>query len=177
GSSIYEITEANELDTPNLVVGQALVIPIIGQYYFVQQGDSLYSIAQKFGLSFEELASINNIPVYATLQIGLRLYIPLRSKTAITSFAYIEPMGESVSPVLENAARKHTPSLTFLALFSYRVNRDGTLTPPVLNELPTIAEENRSQLSLVVSNLEEGSFSSELVHIVLTVQAVRNRLI
>src|SRR5699024_3636046 len=49
--------------------------------------------------------------------------------------------------------------------------------PPVLNELPTIAEENRSQLSLVVSNLEEGSFSSELVHIVLTVQAVRNRLI
>ena len=38
------IIEANELETPgNLVVGQALVIPIVGQFYFVQPGDSLYS--------------------------------------------------------------------------------------------------------------------------------------
>ncbi|MYL60158.1 LysM peptidoglycan-binding domain-containing protein, partial [Virgibacillus halodenitrificans] len=51
-TSSQQIINANELDAPNnLVVGQALVIPIIGQFYFVKQGDTLYSIGQQFGIS------------------------------------------------------------------------------------------------------------------------------
>src|SRR5699024_9182202 len=77
----------------------------------------------------------------------------------------------------EEAARESAPLLTFLAPFSYRVNRDGTLTAPPLNSLQTIAAENNTALSFVITNLEEGSFSSELAHIILTVQAVQNKLI
>ncbi|GAE47575.1 spore cortex-lytic enzyme [Mesobacillus boroniphilus JCM 21738] len=41
GSSVADIAEANELPNPNnLVVGQAMVIPIVGSFYFVQPGDS-----------------------------------------------------------------------------------------------------------------------------------------
>lgn len=51
------IAEANQLPNPDrLVQGQAIVIPIVGSYYFVQPGDSLYSISQRFGLSYQELA-------------------------------------------------------------------------------------------------------------------------
>ena len=101
------ITNANELDAPNdLVIGQALVIPIFGQFYFVQQGDSLYSIANRFGMTYQELATINNISPEMTLPIGLRIYIPPRAKRAITSYAYIEPFGDTVSETLENAAAK-----------------------------------------------------------------------
>ncbi|WP_164215638.1 glycoside hydrolase family 18 protein [Virgibacillus sp. YIM 98842] len=172
------IIDANELETPDqLVVGQALVIPITGQYYFVQPGDSLFSIGQTFGISYEELAQINAIPVNNILPIGLRLYIPPREKRAIQSNAYIEPIGESVSETLENAAAKAAPYLTFLAIFSYRVNRDGTLTPPPLNGLVETANANDTALMLVVTNLEEGAFSEELGHIILTVQAVQNTLL
>src|SRR5690625_3388496 len=111
------------------------------------------------------------------LPVGFRLYIPPRPKSSITSFGYIEPIGDTVSPVLENAAEKNTPFLTYLAPFSYRVNRDGSLTAPPLDRFREIAENNNAYLSFVVTNLEEGTFSSELVHIILTVQAVQNRLI
>lgn len=176
-TSIFSISEANELETPNLVVGQSLVIPIVGRYYFVQPGDTLFTIGQQFNISIEELARINNIQINAVLPVGFRLYIPPRPKTTITSFGYIEPIGDSVSPVLENAAKKNTPLLTFLAPFSYRVNRDGSLTSPPLDRFREIAENNRTNLSFVVTNLEGGTFSSELIHIILTVQAVQNRLI
>src|SRR5699024_8380339 len=118
-----------------------------------------------------------HIPIEMPLPIGLRLYIPPVAKTMLQSLAYIEPIGQSVSSALEEAARESAPLLTFLAPFSYRVNRDGTLTAPPLNSLQTIAAENNTALSFVITNLEEGSFSSELAHIILTVQAVQNKLI
>ncbi len=176
-TSVPVISEANELTTPNLVVGQALVIPIVGQYYFVQPGDSLFSIAQQFTMSFEVLARVNQVSITAPLPIGLRLYIPPLPKQSITSFGYIEPIGETVSEALENTANMHTPLLTFLAPFSYRVNRDGTLDPPPLNQFLEIAEQNNAFASLVVTNLEGPTFNSELAHIILTVQAVQNTLI
>lgn len=176
-TSITAITEANELETPNLVVGQALVIPIIGQYYFVQVGDSLFSIAEQFSTSIEILARVNNILPSMTLPVGLRLYIPPNLRPSVTSLGYIEPIGDTVSPYLESVAEMNTPLLTYLAPFSYRVNRDGSLTPPPLNRFKEIAKEHNTRLSLVITNLEGPSFSSELAHIILTVQAVQNRLI
>ena len=176
-TSIFAISEANELDVPNLVVGQALVIPIVGQYYYIQPGDTLISVGRQFNISVEELARINHIQLDRVLPIGFRLYIPPKPKPSITSLGYIEPIGDTVSTVLENSAEKNTPFLTFLAPFSYRANRDGTLTPPPLNRFQKIAENNEADLSFVVTNLEGDRFSSELVHIILTVQAVQNRLI
>ncbi|RDW15272.1 spore gernimation protein [Oceanobacillus arenosus] len=177
-SSVNSIIAANELDTPSeLVVGQALVIPIVGQFYFVQPGDTLYSIASSFGMTVQELARINNIGVNNPLSVGFRLYIPPLPKRAITSNAYIEPSGETVSTTLENAATKTTPYLTYLAHFSYSVNRDGSLNAPPIGNLKTIANRNNTALMLVLTNLEDGSFNSDLMHIILTVQAVQNTLL
>ncbi|MFD1362616.1 LysM peptidoglycan-binding domain-containing protein [Lentibacillus salinarum] len=178
GTSTGDLIDANELDAPNqLVVGQTLVIPIVGQIYFVQQGDTLYSIARRFGLSVEELAQINQIPVDSTLSVGTRLYIPEQPKPAITANAYIEPTGESVSQTLINSATKAAPYLTYLAPFSYQVNRDGTLQAPPLDNFAQIAANQNAAMMLVITNLEEGQFSRELGHIILTVQAVQNTLL
>ncbi len=178
GANPSDVIDANELDTPNnLVVGQSLVIPISGEFYVVQPGDSLYSIAQRFNMSYQQLAQINNIQVGNILSVGQRLYIPARPQPEITVNAYIEPTGDDVSQTLVNSAQKTAPYLTYLAPFSYRVNRDGTLTAPPLDNFKQIAAAENVSLMLVVTNLEEGAFSRDLGHIILTVQAVQNTLL
>ncbi|GIO24277.1 LysM peptidoglycan-binding domain-containing protein [Oceanobacillus sp. J11TS1] len=178
GSSVQDIINANELNAPNqLVIGQALVIPIIGEFYFVQPGDTLSSVAARFNISVEELATVNGMNANQIIYPGFRLYIPPGPKEPITSNAYIEPMGEEVSQTLETAARNYTPFLTYLGLFSYRINRDGTLTAPPTGNLIQTARENGASIMMSVTNLEGGEFSTEVGHIILTVQAVQNRLL
>lgn len=178
GATTTALIDANELDTPNdLVVGQALVIPIIGQFYFVQPGDSLYSIAQKFSKSYQQLAQINQIPIDNILSVGLRLYIPPQPKREITSNAYIEPHGQTVSQPLINATTNNTPFLTYLSPFSYTVNDDGTLNPPPLDKFKQTAATNNTALMLAVTNLRDGQFSTELGRIILTNQTVQNQLL
>lgn len=177
-TTVNDIVRANEIPDPNqLVVGQTLVIPIIGRFYWVQPGDSLWSISQRFGISYQELANINRIPLNRPLQIGMRLYIPPLPKLTKEFNAYVEPFGETVSQNLEDSARNAAPYLTYLSPFSFRVQRDGTLVDPPLNEFPAIARENNNVLVMVVTNLEEGGFSDELGQIILNNQEVQTNLL
>jgi spore germination protein len=178
GSTVEDIVEANEIPNPNnLVVGQTLVIPIIGSFYWVQPGDSLYSIARRFNLTYQELARINQIPVTKPLRVGLRLYIPPRPKYRAEVNAYVEPRGTTVAPALETAAREAAPYLTYLAPFSYQALRDGSLREPLLNNFPAIAEANNNTLMMVITNQENDQFSDELGRIILNDMAVQNRFL
>ncbi|MBS4201444.1 glycoside hydrolase family 18 protein [Bacillus sp. FJAT-49732] len=169
------ISEANDLPNPDkLVVGQALVIPIVGSFYWVKSGDSLWSIGRKFGIPYEELARINGIQVNQPIYVGLRLYIPEKPKSDREFNAYVEPLGKTVSPTLETSARQAAPYLTYLSPFGYLAKKDGSLTAPPLNNFPSIASANRNTLVMVVANQEAGQFSSELGHVLLTNQQVQN---
>lgn len=107
GTTVDDIIKANEIPNPNnLVVGQTLVVPIIGRFYWVQPGDSLWSISRKFNISVQELANVNRISLNQPLQIGFRLYIPQGLKPRAEFNGYVEPRGTSVAPILENSARK-----------------------------------------------------------------------
>ncbi len=177
-TTVQDIVTTNEIQNPNqLVVGQALVIPIIGSFYWVQPGDSLYSIANKFGINYRTLARVNNISPDQPLPIGLRLYIPPQLKRNAEVNAYVEPTGGTVSPYLEQSARESAPYLTYLAPFSYQIQRDGSLKAPLLNNFLQIARENGATLMMVVTNLEEGKFSNELGKIILTNEEVQNTLL
>jgi spore germination protein len=177
GVPLQIVAQANQIPDPSqLVVGQALVIPITGQYVWVQPGDTLFRIAQRFGISWQELARVNAIPAGATLQVGTRLYIPKRPEPMVEVNAYIEPRGE-VSAREKEVVRAAAPYLTYLAPFSFRINRDGTLTPPALDDLPAIARNFGVINMMVVSNLEEGQFSSELGRLILNDEALSDKLI
>ncbi|BFT68897.1 LysM peptidoglycan-binding domain-containing protein [Paenibacillus sp. P36] len=178
GVSVDTIAAANEM-TPSqsLVIGQALVIPIVGSYYWVQPGESLYSIVHKLGLDLHELASINGLTLYQPLPVGFRLYIPPAPRTQAEVNAYLEARGNEVSPALTQAAREAVPHLTYLAPFSFRIQRDGTLQPPPLDDLGGIASQHGATLMMVVTNLEKDQFSAELGHVILTDETVQNRLL
>ncbi|AKN30360.1 spore gernimation protein [Clostridium carboxidivorans P7] len=177
-STVSAIVGSNEVPNPNqLVVGQTLVIPIVGSYYWVQPGNSLYSIARSFGINYRRLAQVNGISPGTPLKVGLRLYIPPRPKRNAEINAYVEPIGGKVDPELEQSARSAAPFLTYLAPFSFRIQRNGTLEPPPLNNFAAIARANNASLIMVVTNIEEGKFSAELGRIILTNTEIQNRLL
>ncbi|MBB3112287.1 spore germination protein [Paenibacillus phyllosphaerae] len=178
GTNVQTIAEANEINPANsLVIGQALVIPIVGRYYFVQPGDSLTTIAARFGTDAATLARINNLNQQNQLVVGLRLYIPPQPKRNAEVNAYVEPRGETVAPNLVTSVQEAAPHLTYLAPFSFRINRDGSLTPPQLDNFRAIADQNGVTLMMVVTNLENDQFSAELGEIILNNETVQNQLL
>lgn len=177
-TTVPAIQQANEIpDADALVVGQAIIIPIEGQYYWVRSGDSLWLIARRFGLNYIELARVNNIATTSNLNVGTRLYIPPLLKARAEVNAYIEPFGGAVSAATQEAAAEAAPFLTYLAPFSYQARSDGTLSPLPLDGLAEIAQTNNTTLMMVVTNIEEGRFSGELARAILEYPTVQNSLI
>ncbi|MGN7476831.1 glycoside hydrolase family 18 protein [Solibacillus silvestris] len=177
GTTVQTLVDANQIPEPNrLVVGQALVIPVWQQFYIVQPGDSLWSIGMRFGINYLTLAQINNIHPNSMLMIGTVLVFPPPSKTSAEILAYVEPRGDEVSEALLNQVREANPYLTYLALFSYEARRDGTLKMPAVAPLPAIAAQNNTSLAMVITNLEDFQFSSELARDIFQSEAVQNLL-
>ncbi|SDI56730.1 LysM peptidoglycan-binding domain-containing protein [Desulfosporosinus hippei] len=176
GVSAQEIVEANEIPDPSrLAVGQTFVIPIRGRYHFLQPGESLWSIGRRYNVSVEELVRINNIQNPNTLPVGLRLYLPQRPKMIVETNAYIDPRmtrGSSAEDV--DKVGEH---LTYLAIFTYAVNREGNLTP--VDDQPSInaAYKDRVLPLLVLTNFEEGQFSTEIATAILTSEAMQDRVL
>lgn len=159
------------------MVGQAIVIPIVGSFYWVQPGDTLFTIAQRFGVNYITLAQVNGLNPNQPLLPGLRLYIPPRQKTDAEVNIYIEPTGDAVSQVLLNSAREVGRHLTYLATFSYQARRDGSLVPMPIQGIPEVARNSGASLMLVVTNLENGQFSGELGRDILQSSAVQDVLL
>ena len=77
--SVQQLKDLNNLTTDTLQVGQKLLISKQevkpNDVYIVQKGDTLYKIANKYGITVQELKKINNI-ITDTLYIGQQLFVP-----------------------------------------------------------------------------------------------------
>ena len=91
GVSVVELQELNEISDPNQIfVGQELQIPASGsgseetetetttqdKTYVVQQGETLFKIALRFGITLEALEEANNITDPDKVYPGQVLKIP-----------------------------------------------------------------------------------------------------
>ncbi|MGI6309166.1 MAG: LysM peptidoglycan-binding domain-containing protein [Bacilli bacterium] len=102
GVTVNAIREANNLKTDLLSIGQRLIIPTVPVgplpvepiTYTVQRGDSLWTIAQRFGVTVTELRTLNNLKT-DLLSIGQQLLIPT---TVVTPepFLYTVRSGDSL---------------------------------------------------------------------------------
>ena len=88
GVTVQELRDANKLTTDVLSIGQVLIIPGVDNgnegntpspgpstTYTVQKGDSLWSIANKFGVTVDSLKQANNL-TSNLLSVGQVLIIP-----------------------------------------------------------------------------------------------------
>lgn len=101
-TTVDEIKKINNLTSNMLSIGQVLKLPSEAKQeevtmYTVQKGDSLYSIAKKFGMSVDELKSLNNL-TSNNLAIGQQLMIksttgdePINPEEECIGTGYVEP--------------------------------------------------------------------------------------
>jgi LysM repeat protein len=80
GVTVQAIVDANQLKSPNTIyVGQKLLIPVPAEQYVVHivaQGESLLSIAAKYGVTVWDIAKRNGLWNINLIYVGQRLLIP-----------------------------------------------------------------------------------------------------
>jgi membrane-bound lytic murein transglycosylase D len=95
GVPVDEISKMNGLRSPKVAVGRSIFLPVrqtelsarleavhsapADRYYIIKQGDTLYSIARRNGLTVEELVDLNRLPADHVIQPGARLRVSMGS--------------------------------------------------------------------------------------------------
>lgn len=160
----------------HLVVGEALVIPGIRRQYTVKSGDSLWSIARRFNVSVDSIADLNNISNPSSLEVGQVLQIPEFSK----NYGYIEVNGyvrSNRATDEANIVREVGSYLTYVSAFSYEVNADGTITPMEDNGIIQAAKPYRVAPIMVITNIKNDAFDTNLVNTILTDDSLQQKVI
>lgn len=98
GVSVDDIKRLNNLGSNSLSIGQELLIPGLSsdnissvKVYTVSKGDSLYKIANLYGISVDELKTVNKL-ASSVLSIGQQLVIP----DSATSKTYVVKRGDTL---------------------------------------------------------------------------------
>lgn len=110
--TVDDLVNYNDLATTNLSIGQQLLIPVQKtnetQTYIVKSGDTLYSIASKYGISVNTLKNYNNLTTNV-LNIGQKLNIPVTSEQTSSNYLdYVVKKGDS----LYSIASKYNTSVS-----------------------------------------------------------------
>ena len=108
GITVNELKSLNNLTSNNLSIGQVLKIPnqnnsnTSGNTYTVKSGDSLWKIANQYGITVNELKTLNNL-TSDNLTVGQALKIPNQNNSNTSSNTYTVKAGDS----LWNIANKY----------------------------------------------------------------------
>ncbi|NLB82267.1 MAG: LysM peptidoglycan-binding domain-containing protein [Clostridiaceae bacterium] len=176
GVSYQQIAEDNQLQNPNvLVVGQTIIIMTDTILHTVMPGQSLYSIARGYRVKLSDLINANpQITNPAMLSVGQRVNIPVGAQRLGT----MEVNGYAFPNITSSVLQSTLPYLTYLSIFSYQINPDGSLTDITDEPLIQAARQAKVAPIMVITNLEnEGGFSSDLAHTIFASTALQETLI
>ncbi|WP_407311389.1 glycosyl hydrolase family 18 protein [Desulfosporosinus sp. SB140] len=162
------------------------------EIHIVKSGENLWRIAQIYGVSVNNIVSANQVPDMDRLVVGQTLVIPTTeklnqaspgtglslqgsTKPMVDVSAYLDPSisGNQSGRAIDRVGR----NLTYLAIFSYAANPNGTLTP-VKDQIPiTAAKRNRVSPLLVLTNYSGGQFSKDLAASIFNNELLQEHLL
>ena len=143
-------------------------------FYIVRKGDSLYSIARRFGTTVEELAYINQISDPSRLTVGRVLVLPSSEAPRYE----IEVNGYAYPNISAGTLAESLPYLTFLCPFSNQMDAAGGITP--IDDSRRISAAYAASVApmLTLTNIgTNGGFSSDIAHAIFTDMAVQDTLV
>ncbi len=151
----------------------------------VDRGDSLWSIANRYGVTVDELIRINEILPATPLVPGQTIIVPsnrfrtlysppsFHLRRAIEANAYIR----ANDPNAANMVNKYARYLTYFSVSSYRLTASGELTSiddaPVL----TAIQNTNAVPMLVVTNFTGEAFSPDITRALFTNDQVRETFV
>lgn len=158
---LEQIIEDNSLINPNeLVINQCLLIN--KDTYRVKKGDNLYQISKKFNLSIDYLKMLNpNIKENYLLENQI-INLKNINKTNKVFNGYIYEFSSY------EKVKKAIPFMTYLSIFSYKVDIEGNLNEINDEKFIQLAKEYNVKPIMVITNLKDkGGFSSQIVTSIL----------
>ncbi|HZJ56616.1 MAG TPA: LysM peptidoglycan-binding domain-containing protein [Clostridia bacterium] len=176
------IVDVNGLNPEEpLVVGMNLVIPTQSPTeevtYTVQQGDTLFSIAQQFGVTVYSIIALNDLTFPFELAIGQTLIIqPAGGSTpvlTIETFGYYLPISDPDAFLIRALGRY----LTYVGIFDFPVTETGEITGSISPIVLDAAREESVLPVPVLTNLKEGEFDSDLGRAVIATPEILNTFI
>ena len=168
---VNDIIYANQLQNPNVMsVGKALVIPNSETRYTVRRGETLYSVARRYGIGLQRLIAANpHINYPNRIYPGQTVIIPTDGQD-LREIAVNGYITDASDDTLEATL----PYLTFLSPFSYRSDTLGNLTPTFHLDTALSGAQRTANLLTLTNLLEEGGFSSQIAHAILTDQTAQD---
>lgn len=171
---VNSIIKLNDIENPNeLSVNQCILIKLNPIKYRVQKGDTLTKIAKMFNTNINSILSWNK-GLTDELKINqeiLILYEETNKKNIIVN-AYCY---ESIKLDILLKSFKY---LTFLSIFSYKVNENGYLSNINDEQIIELALKNNVKPIMVITNSKEnGGFSPSIASAILNSKEKKERLI
>lgn len=142
--------------------------------YIVRSGDTLYSVARRFGTNTASLAQINQLSDPSRLPVGLALVIPGGDAPQ----GSIEVNGYTYPNISDATLNETLPYLTFLCPFSWNIDAGGGITPIADERLISAAYAENTAPLLTLTNIgASGGFSSDIAHAIFTDQTAQDTLV
>ncbi len=173
GLTIQALADLNNIANPNSIfVGQRLLVPsrnvVIAAptdavqpmptpvFHIVRSGETLFQIAQRYGLTVSALASANSISDPSLIYSGQRLLIPPRESAAVESAGAPLP-----SPLMSIEIYPRRIQDGQSARFTLTASAPITVTGIFLNRAFVAASENGSLTAIALVGVPVGTASGE----------------
>lgn len=167
GVSQERLVSDNALD-PNreLVLGQALLVMKPKVIHTFRQGESLFSIAQSYGTSL--LALYRNNPSligHEYIETGTQIVISFEDEPT----EKIKTSGFAYSYINRNVLEHALPYLTYLIIFGYGFNEDGSVIALNDEDMTYLAHSYQTAVLLSLTSINtDGTFGSGKIERLLT---------
>lgn len=149
------------------------------QIHVVQSGETLWLIANRYGVTVNQIVTANELADANQLVPGMALVIPVAStvpspeRPVIDVNAYTLNTGETGAREIQEVGR----FLTYWMPFAYRMRADGGLDAIDDTEMLRSAAAERIVPVLTITNFSATEAGSELAHTILASTVIQDQLL